>query len=66
MDILFIPQIIYIYMIMEKDGGMILTGKTEELGEKLVPVSLCPPQIPHELTRERTRDSAVRGRRLTA
>jgi hypothetical protein len=29
-------------MIMEKDGGMILTGKTEELGEKPVPVSLCP------------------------
>jgi hypothetical protein len=44
----------------------ILTGKTEELGEKPVPVPLCPPQIPHELTRARTRSSAVRGRRLTA
>jgi hypothetical protein len=25
-------------------------GKTEVLGEKLVPVSLCPPQIPYGLT----------------
>jgi hypothetical protein len=50
---------------MENDGGMMLRGKTEELGEKPVPVPLCPPQIPHGLTRARTRDSAVRGRRLT-
>jgi hypothetical protein len=28
---------------MESHGGMILTGKTEELGEKPVPVPLCPP-----------------------
>jgi hypothetical protein len=41
-------------------------GKTEELGEKPVPVTLCTPQIPYGLTRVRTRDSAVRGRRLTA
>jgi hypothetical protein len=40
-------------------------GKTEELEERPVPVALCPPQIPHGLTRARTRDSAVRGRRLT-
>jgi hypothetical protein len=40
-------------------------GKTEELGEKPVPVPLCPPQIPYGLTRARTRASAVRGRRLT-
>jgi hypothetical protein len=26
-------------------------GKTEVLGEKPVPVPLCPPQIPHALTR---------------
>jgi hypothetical protein len=32
---------------MESHGGMILTGETEELGEKPVPVPLCPPQIPH-------------------
>jgi hypothetical protein len=41
-------------------------GKTEVLGEKPVPVPLCPPQIPHGLIRDRTRASAVRGRRLTA
>jgi hypothetical protein len=31
---------------MEIHGGMILTGKTEEFGEKSVPVPLCPPQVP--------------------
>jgi hypothetical protein len=31
------------YMNMESHHGMILTGKTEELGEKPVPVPLCPP-----------------------
>jgi hypothetical protein len=29
-------------------------------------VALCPPQIPNGLTRDRTRASAVGGRRLTA
>jgi hypothetical protein len=41
-------------------------GKTEVLGEKPVPVLLCPPQIPHGPTRDRIRVFAVRGRRLTA
>jgi hypothetical protein len=41
-------------------------GKTEVLGEKPIPVPLCPPQIPRGLTRDRTRASAVVGRRLTA
>jgi hypothetical protein len=51
------------YMRMENDGGMTYwQGKTEDLGEKPVPVSLCTKQIPHELTRARTRDSALRGR----
>jgi hypothetical protein len=27
-------------------GGMTLTGETEGLGKKPVPVPLCPPQIP--------------------
>jgi hypothetical protein len=27
---------------------MKLTGKTEVLGEKIVPVPLCPPQIPND------------------
>jgi hypothetical protein len=41
-------------------------GKTGVRGEKPVPVPLCPPQIPHEMTRDRTRASAVGGRQLTA
>jgi hypothetical protein len=45
---------------------MKLTGENRQLGEKPVPVPLCPPQISHGLTRDRTRASAVRGRRLTA
>jgi hypothetical protein len=40
--------------------------KSEVLGEKPVPVPFRPPQIPHGLTRDRTRASAVGGRRLTA
>jgi hypothetical protein len=38
---------------------MKLRGETEELGEKPVPAPLCPPQIPHELTRDRTRSSVL-------
>jgi hypothetical protein len=40
-------------------------GKIEELGEKSVPVTLCPPHIIHGLTRARTQTSAVRGRWVT-
>jgi hypothetical protein len=29
-------------MSIKKDGGMILTGETEEVEEKPVPVLLCP------------------------
>lgn len=32
-----------------RTGGMMLMGKIEELGEKPIPVSFCPPQIHHEL-----------------
>jgi hypothetical protein len=41
-------------------------GKTKVRGEKPVPVPHCPQQIPHGLTRDRTRASAVRGRPVTA
>jgi hypothetical protein len=42
---------------------MKLTGENRSTrGKKPVPMPLCPPQIPHGPTR----DSAVRGRRLTA
>jgi hypothetical protein len=44
-----------------------LTGETEVLGGGgAVPVPLCPPQILHGVTRDRTRASAVGGRRVTA
>jgi hypothetical protein len=52
-------------MSLERDDGMILTGENRRTRRKTCPVPLCPPQIPHGLTRERTRASAVRGRRLT-
>jgi hypothetical protein len=54
------------YMSMERHDGIILTGKTEELGDKPVPVSLCLPQIPYRLTRAQTRYSPVTGRALIA
>jgi hypothetical protein len=40
-------------------------NETDRGKPKLVPVPLCPPQIPHGLTRGRTLASAVRGQRLT-
>jgi hypothetical protein len=43
-----------------------LIGKTEELRKKLVPLPLCPPQIPHGFILTWTRASTVRGRQLTA
>jgi hypothetical protein len=49
------------------NGGMMTSRrKTEEFGEKRVPVPLCLPQIPHGLARARTRASVVRGQRLTS
>jgi hypothetical protein len=45
---------------------MILTGKNRSTGDsKSVPVSLCPPQIPHGLVRNLTGAVSVRGRTLT-
>jgi hypothetical protein len=46
--------------------GWYWQGKSEELGNELVPTPLCPPQNPHGLTRAPTRASAVRSWRLTA
>jgi len=45
---------------------MILTGETEVLGEKPVPVPTRPPQISRGLISDQTRVSAVKDRRLTA
>ena len=40
-------------------------SKIEILGEETLPVSLCPPQISHRLSRRRTRTSAMRSRQNT-
>jgi hypothetical protein len=61
-SILRIPQMIWVWRATVE---WYWQGKTEELGEKPVQEPLCPPQIPHGLTRARTLASAVRGRRLT-
>jgi hypothetical protein len=54
------------FLVMEHRWNEIDRGKTEVLGENPIPVPLCPPQIPHGPTLDRTRASAARGRRLTA
>jgi hypothetical protein len=41
-------------------------GKTKEIGEELVPMSLCLPHIPHGLTHGQTQAFVVRGLWLTA
>jgi len=33
---------------MQSTGGITLKGENKVLGEKPVPVSLCPPQILHD------------------
>jgi hypothetical protein len=48
-----------IHELIWSSSGMILKGKTKELGEKSVPVPLCPPQIPHGLLWAQTQASAV-------
>jgi hypothetical protein len=53
------------YEFGERRWNDILTGEDLRTRRKAVPVPLCLPQIPHLLTRARTRASTVRGRRLT-
>jgi hypothetical protein len=45
---------------------MKLTGENRSTRGETCRSAICPPQIPHGLTRDRTRASAVGGRRLTA
>jgi hypothetical protein len=40
-------------------------GKSEVLGEKTVPVPFCPTKIPHGLTSDRIRPSAVTDQLVT-
>jgi hypothetical protein len=47
--------------------GRMRTGRgNRSTGRKPAPVPLYPPQIPHDLTWDRTRAAAVRSQRLTA
>jgi hypothetical protein len=47
-------------------GGMKIGRVNQSSRRKLAPVQLCPPQIPHDLTRARTRAATVGNQRLTA
>jgi hypothetical protein len=47
-------------------GGMRIGRGNRSTRRKIAPVPLCPPQIPHDLTWDRTRAAAVGSQRLTA
>jgi hypothetical protein len=57
-------------MIDESDcgatGGMKIGRGNRRTRRKPAPAPLCPPQIPHDQTRARTRAAAVGSQRLTA
>jgi hypothetical protein len=67
MMMIIIIIIIVLFLVMEHHRwNEIERGKPKYAREKPVPVPLCPPQIPHGLTRDRTWASAVGGLWLTA
>jgi hypothetical protein len=43
---------------------MVMTGETQIVWRKPLPVPLFPPQMPNGLNWDRNRASAVRGRQL--
>jgi hypothetical protein len=47
-------------------GGMRISRGNRSTQRKPAPVPLCPPQIPHDLTWDRTRAPAMGSQRLTA
>jgi hypothetical protein len=47
-------------------GGMKIGRGNRSTRRKPAPAPLCPPQIPHDQTRARTRAAAVGSQRLTA
>jgi hypothetical protein len=47
-------------------GGMIISRGNRSTRRKPAAVPLCPPQVLHDLTWDRTRAAAVGSRRLTA
>jgi hypothetical protein len=53
-------------MMMENLVELRFAGETEVLEGKPVPAPLCPPQIPLDQTRDRTRAAAVGSQRLNA
>jgi hypothetical protein len=59
-------QFFLFFQVMGHRWNEIDRGKPKYSGEKPVPVSLCPPQIPRGSTQYRNRASAVGGWRLTA
>jgi hypothetical protein len=46
-------------------GGMKIGRGNRSTGRKPAPAPLCPPQIPHDQTRARTRAATVGSQRLT-
>jgi hypothetical protein len=47
-------------------GGMKIGRRNRSTRRKPAPAPLCPPQIPHDQTRARTRAATVGSQRLTA
>jgi hypothetical protein len=47
-------------------GGIKIGRGNRSIRRKSTQVPLCPPQIPYDLTRARTRAAAVGGQQLTA
>jgi hypothetical protein len=47
-------------------GGMKIGRGNQSTRRKPPPVPLCPPQIPHDLTWDRTQPTVVGSQRLTA
>ena len=47
-------------------GGMILTREREVLGEQLIKLSLCPPQIQRAWMWDRTQGSVLTGQQITS
>jgi hypothetical protein len=47
-------------------GGMRIGRRNRSTRRKPAPLPLCPPQIPHDLTWDRTRAAAMKSQRLTA
>jgi hypothetical protein len=56
MMMMMIVVMVMMMMIVEQSVECELAGETEVIGENL---PLCPPQIPHALTRARTQAAAV-------